>query len=326
MQALFRRIERVAPIDVPVLICGESGTGKELVAAAIQRLSVRHHRRYEPVNCAALPRELLLSELFGHERGAFTGAVGRKPGLLTLADHGTVFLDEIGDLAPDAQAMLLRFLQNGEVRPVGGTRTVKVDVRLISATHRDLAGAIARREFREDLYHRLCDIVLEVPPLRARERDLPLLVEYFRRQFNEQHGLSVGAVCDAAMVRLAAHPWPGNVRELEKVLKEAMILCREGDLEAADVEGAIQRRLPRRLEEGHGGRRPTGGGGGAPGVGDRGEVALRLARERGSVSRGDLARACGISGETARQELAALTRLGRLRRVGEGRRTQYVPA
>ena len=131
MLELFRLIERVAPIDVPVLICGESGTGKELVAGAIQRLSLRHDRRFEIVNCAALPRELLLSELFGHERGAFTGAVGRKPGLLTLADHGTVFLDEIGELSPDAQAMLLRFLQNAEVRPVGGTRTIKVDVRLM---------------------------------------------------------------------------------------------------------------------------------------------------------------------------------------------------
>ena len=150
-------------------------------------------------------------------------------------------------------------------------------------------------------------------------------MEHFRLRFNEQYGLSVGAVSDAAMARLAAHPWPGNVRELEKVLKEAMILCRDGRLEEEGVEGAIQRRPPRRLEEGHGDRRPAGGGGVSE-VGDRGQVALRLARERGSVARGGLARACGISGETARQELAALARLGYLRRVGDGRRTQYLLA
>src|SRR2546428_7476966 len=165
--ALFRRIERVAMFDVPVLICGETGTGKELVARAIWRLGSRRGRGFEAVNAGALNRELLLSELFGHERGAFTGAVAKKPGLLAVADGGTVFLDEVGDLPADAQVMLLRFLQSGEIRPVGSTETRRVDVRLIAATHRNLEAAVERGMFREDLYYRLRRAVLEVPPLRA---------------------------------------------------------------------------------------------------------------------------------------------------------------
>ncbi|MCK6557499.1 sigma-54 factor interaction domain-containing protein, partial [Candidatus Binatia bacterium] len=168
MRALFERIERVAPLDVPVLILGETGTGKELVARAIQRLSRRAGRPFETINCGALTRELLPSELFGHERGAFTGAVQWKTGLLAAADGGTVFLDEIGELPADAQAMLLRFLQDGEIRPVGSTRTTRVDVRLIAATHRDLEAEIERGAFRDDLYYRLRRVVLEVPPLRLR--------------------------------------------------------------------------------------------------------------------------------------------------------------
>jgi transcriptional regulator with GAF, ATPase, and Fis domain len=194
MQRLFRRIERVAPIDVPVLILGESGTGKELVARAIQRISARRERRFEVVNCGALPRELLPSELFGHERGAFTSAIVRKVGLLAVANAGTLLLDEIGELPPEAQAMLLRFLQEGEVRPVGSTETARVNVRLIAATHRDLEAMKAQGSFREDLYYRLRRVVLEVPPLRARREDIPLLVEHILRVVNRRYGLAVEGI------------------------------------------------------------------------------------------------------------------------------------
>jgi transcriptional regulator with GAF, ATPase, and Fis domain len=214
MRALFEQIERVAPINVPVLVVGESGTGKELVARAIQWLSPRHGQRFEIVNCGALTRELLLSELFGHARGAFTGAVERKAGLLAIGDRGTVFLDEIGELPLEAQAMLLRFLENGEIRPVGSTRTTRTDIRLISATNRDLESAIERRAFREDLYYRLFDVVLEVPPLRERREDIPMLAEHFRARFNGQYGLSVGRLRPEAMRMLEMATWRGNVREL----------------------------------------------------------------------------------------------------------------
>jgi DNA-binding NtrC family response regulator len=228
MRVVFERIEQVAPFDVPVLILGESGTGKELVAAAIHRLSGRRSARFEAVNCGGLTRELLRSELFGHERGAFTGAVERHPGLLTVAHGGTVFLDEVGDLAPEAQVMLLRFLAEGEIRPVGATRASHADVRVVAATHRDLVGLMREERFREDLYYRLRRVVLTVPPLRERPEDLPFLVEHFRRQVNARHRLAIEGVTPGALRRLATHRWPGNVRELEAVLEEAMILKARG--------------------------------------------------------------------------------------------------
>jgi len=244
MQALFRRIERVAPIDVPVLIIGESGTGKELAARAIQRLSRRSGRRFEIVNCGALTRELLLSELFGHERGAFTGAVMRKEGLLAVADGGTLFLDEVGDLPLDAQVMLLRFLQSGELRPVGSTETRRVNVRLIAATHRDLEAAVERGTFREDLYYRLRRVVLEVPPLRARREDIQLLVEHFLVQLNERYELSVRGATREALRLLEHYPWRGNVRQLEAVLEQAMIFASGDWIAPADLD------LPMRPRQG----------------------------------------------------------------------------
>jgi transcriptional regulator with GAF, ATPase, and Fis domain len=322
MRTLFQRIERVAPVDVPVLVVGESGTGKELAARAIQRVGPRHGQRFETVNCGALTRELLLSELFGHERGAFTGAVERKAGLLAVANGGTVFLDEIGELPLEAQAMLLRFLENGEIRPVGSTQTIRADIRLISATNRDLESAIEQRAFREDLYYRLFDVVLEVPPLRERREDIPLLAEHFRARFNRQYGLSIDPLRPETLRMLETAPWRGNVRELQKVLKHAMIFRCEGELQADDLRLA---------------RHPLGTGwmrtalvpGGRPAsarlpLSSRREAALRIARDCGAVTRRDLARECGISGEVARQELLALARLGCLRRVGRGRSTVYV--
>jgi two-component system response regulator AtoC len=315
MRLVFQRIERVAPLDVPVLILGESGTGKELVAAAIHQLSARRTTRFEAVNCGGLTRELLRSELFGHERGAFTGAVERQPGLLTAAHGGTVFLDEVGDLAPEAQVMLLRFLSEGEIRAVGSTRASRADVRIVAATHRDLARWMREERFREDLFYRLRRVVLTVPPLRERLEDLSFLVEHVRRQVNDRHRLAIDGVTPGALRRLAAHRWPGNVRELEAVLEEAMILKSRGWLRPQDVS----------LEEAEESARldcveDTGAG---RGLNHRQQVALDLARAHGTVTRGDLAAACRISGELARRELQALTRLRLLQRFGEGRGTRY---
>ena len=235
MQSLFRKIELVAPADVPVLIQGESGTGKELVARVVQRLSARNERAFEPINCADLSRDLLRSELFGHERGAFSGAIAWKAGIVTVANGGTVFLDEVGELAPDAQAMLLRFLEMGEGRPVGSTRTIRADVRLIAATHRGLDRGEGTGTLRLDLYYRLRRVLLELPPLRERPEDIPLLVEHYRRVINARHqrlGMAVEGVRPRAMATLQAYDWPGNVRELAAVLGATGRGVRSGGLGA----------------------------------------------------------------------------------------------
>jgi DNA-binding NtrC family response regulator len=300
-----------------VLILGESGTGKELVAAAIHQLSSRRTARFEAVNCGGLTRELLRSELFGHERGAFTGAVERHPGLLTAAHGGTVFLDEVGDLAAEAQVMLLRFLAEGEVRPVGSTRATHADVRIIAATHRDLVRWMREERFREDLYYRLRRVVLTVPPLRERPEDLPLLVEHVCRQVNARHRLAIEGVTPGALRRLATHRWPGNVRELEAVIEEAMILKRRGSLRPQDLT------LQEPAEGPVASTGPTEGAEVTRKLGSRQRVALELAHAHGVVTRSQLAAACGISGELARRELQGLTRLDLLRRTGYGRGTRY---
>jgi DNA-binding NtrC family response regulator len=317
MRLVFQRIERVAPLDVPVLILGESGTGKELVAAATHQLSGRRTARFEAVNCGGLTRELLRSELFGHERGAFTGAVERHPGLLTSAHGGTVFLDEVGDLAPEAQVMLLRFLAEGEVRPVGATRASRADVRVVAATHRDLARSMREERFREDLFYRLRRVVLTVPPLRERPEDLPLLIEHFRRQVNSRHRLAIEGVTTAAMRRLATYRWPGNVRELEAMLEEAMILKGRGWLQPQDlsIEAQAEGARVSNAEGDESSRR----------LSPRQQIALELAHTHGAVTRSQLAGACGISGELARRELQTLASLRLLRRDGEGRGTRYRP-
>jgi DNA-binding NtrC family response regulator len=322
MQALFRQIEQVAPIGVPVLIQGESGTGKELIARAIQELSTRRDRRYQVVNCGAIPRELLYSELFGHERGAFTGAVGRRVGLLAAAAGGTLFLDEVGELPLEAQTMLLRFLQHGEVRPLGSVETIRVDVRLISATHRNLKSAVERGAFRDDLRYRLRRGVLKVPPLRDRREDVSLLVEHLRRQINRRWGSTVDGITPQAMARLEGHPWPGNVRELEAVLEQAMIFQGGGWIrpEHLELESEESAEPPVAVVAGVSPKPDDG----RVRLALRRETALRIARDRGAVSPMALARECGISSELARQQLVALAQLGQLRRVGGGRSTRYV--
>lgn len=235
MQALRRMISRVAPADTTVLLRGESGTGKERVAEAIHLASRRRNGPLVKVNCAALAEGVLLSELFGHEKGAFTGATGRRKGRFEAANGGTIFLDEIGDISPAMQAALLRVLQEHTFERVGGNTPIRVDVRVIAATNRDLEAAMRAGTFREDLYYRLADITIRLPPLRERVEDIPLLASYLLEQAAREHGLPVKRITPAAMRRLVEHTWPGNVRELGNVIKSALLLSEGEEITADDL-------------------------------------------------------------------------------------------
>jgi DNA-binding NtrC family response regulator len=222
---VMKQVARVAATQASVLILGETGTGKELVARTIHRFSERAARRLVAVNCSALAEGLLESELFGHVKGAFTGAVANRPGIFREADRGTVFLDEIGDISPGLQARLLRVLQEQEIVPVGSEIPVNVDVRVIAATHRDLGAMVRERQFREDLYYRLNVVTIDLPPLRERRQDVPLLIDHFLTTLAARHGRGPVAIDPAAQALLLAWDWPGNVRELENVLERAMVLA-----------------------------------------------------------------------------------------------------
>jgi two-component system, NtrC family, response regulator HydG len=232
MGEVLRIVERVAPTPSSVLVLGESGTGKELVARAIHERSGRVERPFVPIHCGALPREVLESELFGHEKGAFTGAVGSKPGLIELADGGTLFLDEIGDMEPDSQVKLLRVLETGMFFRVGGTRPRRVDVRLVAATNRDLAAAMKTGQFREDLYYRINTITVNLPPLRDRREDVTLLAQHFL-ETNATYGLK--RLSPAALAAFEAYAWPGNVRELLHAIQRGAILCKGDEITPADL-------------------------------------------------------------------------------------------
>jgi DNA-binding NtrC family response regulator len=224
IRELKQLIQTVAVTDARVLVLGESGTGKELVAGAIHTLSRRHTRSYVRINCAAIPETLLESELFGHEKGAFTGAIRHKAGRVEEANGGTIFLDEIADMGKPLQAKLLRFLEDGSFTRVGGTEELRVDVRLIAATNRDIVKAIATGDFREDLFHRLNVVQFNLPPLRERGDDIRLLAEHFMKQFRVVLGKNISAFSPAALQKLQSHRWPGNVRELRNVVERALIL------------------------------------------------------------------------------------------------------
>jgi PAS domain S-box-containing protein len=225
LQAVLSRVSKVAPSDSTVLITGETGTGKELVARGIHRRSHRVSRAFVSVNCAAIPRDLIASELFGHEKGAFTGAMQRRIGRFELANGGTIFLDEVGELAADTQVALLRVLQEREFERVGGRQPIRVDVRVIAATNRDLKAAVSSGTFREDLYYRLNVFPIEVPPLRERRKDIPLLVEYFIDRYARKAGKNIRSVEKKTLQLLQSYPWPGNIRELQNVIERSVILC-----------------------------------------------------------------------------------------------------
>jgi formate hydrogenlyase transcriptional activator len=225
LQTVLSRVSKVAPTDSTVLITGETGTGKELVARAIHRRSHRSSCAFVSVNCAAIPRDLIASELFGHEKGAFTGATQRRLGRFEVAGGGTIFLDEVGELPAETQIALLRVLQEREFERVGGTRSVQADVRVIAATNRDLQVAIAAGTFRSDLFYRLNVFPIEIPALRERREDIPLLVEYFIDRYARKAAKSIRGVNKKSLNLLQSYPWPGNIRELQNVVERSVIVC-----------------------------------------------------------------------------------------------------
>lgn len=246
MLAACRMVEKVAPTEATTLVLGESGTGKELIARALHSLSPRHDQPFIAINCAAIPENLLESELFGYEKGAFTGAIKQAPGKIESANGGTFFLDEIGDMPMPLQAKMLRFLQERVIERIGGRTTIPVDVRVISATHRNLANSIEESEFREDLYYRISEIVIEIPPLREREGDRLLLARIFLDKFSAQNARSFLGFTDQARTQIDAYAWPGNVREMENKIKRAVILAEGKRITAGDL-GFTEHQEPRAL-------------------------------------------------------------------------------
>jgi len=239
---MLETILRVAPTEVSVLIEGESGSGKELTARAIHLMSKRRERLFEAVNCGSLAEGVLESELFGHERGSFTGAVARRQGLFERANHGTLFLDEVGEMSLNMQVKLLRVLETGEFLRVGGSERVRTDARIIAATNRELETAVERGTFRKDLYYRLKVVQVRIPPLRARPEDIPLLVHFFLKQSALKHGKKIRGIEKEGMDALAGYAWPGNVRELANIVDNLTILAGEGTIRAAEVEKRLRER------------------------------------------------------------------------------------
>jgi nitrogen regulation protein NR(I) len=242
MKTIYDMVARVADSPSTVLISGESGTGKELIAKALHRGSARRDKPLIKVNCAAIPKDLVESELFGYERGAFTGAVGAKPGRFELADGGTLFLDEIGEIPVEIQVKLLRALQESEFERVGGIKTLKVDVRLIAATNRDLKALIAEGRFREDLYYRLAVVPIELPPLRDRREDIPLLVQHFIEKYDRRLGKKVEGIEEDALQILMGYAWPGNIRELENLMERSVLFADGPRIEATALPDALRER------------------------------------------------------------------------------------
>jgi two-component system response regulator HydG len=285
IREIFQLLELVAPSEATVLLLGETGTGKELVAQAIHRNSPRAAGPFVVVNCATLPETLLESELFGHERGSFTGATVRKDGRFLLAHHGTVFLDEIGELGLPIQAKILRVLQAREFEPVGSNRTQKVDVRIITATNRDLETMVREGRFRDDLYYRLNVFPLVLPPLRERLEDLPVLADFFLKKYGEKNRRGVIPLAPEALRAFRRYSWPGNIRELENVIERGVIVCQGNVLTLENLPAALQQR------DGW----PVAGGEGEPGLPELEQQLIIRTLERVAGQRRQAAEILGIS-------------------------------
>jgi len=298
LRATLDIIRQAAPSSATVLLLGESGTGKELFARALHEHSPRSQGPFVPINCAAIPETILESELFGYERGAFTGAVQRKEGRIERAQGGSLFLDEVGELTASVQVKLLRFLQDGEIERLGGSGTMKVDCRVVAATNQDLSARVREGKFREDLYYRLNVIQVVLPPLRDRIEDIPLLADHFMARYAAKNGKQIGALTRAALSALEAYPWPGNVRELEHAIERAVVLSRGAQIDVDDLPESVR----------------SGGAGRAAGIGaalegrtlavplgtTMEEIELRVIRETLRQTKGDKNLAAQLLGIAAR--------------------------
>jgi len=259
IRQIYGVVEKVANTPSTVLISGESGTGKELIARALHENSNRHAGPFIKINCAAIPKTLMESELFGYDKGAFTGAVGAKPGRFELAHGGTLFLDEIGEIPVEMQVKLLRVLQESEFERVGGIKTIKVDVRLVTATNRDLLEEIAAGNFREDLFYRLNVVPIQIPPLRERREDIPLLAEHFIAKFNERLKKQIVSISPEAVAELVGYNWPGNIRELENLMERTILFCEDPEIRVSDLPPEIVGAAPASAATVEGEPRPAGG-------------------------------------------------------------------
>lgn len=317
MRRLFDTIEKIAPSKATVLITGESGTGKELIARAIHYHSPRRDKPFVSVNCGALPETLLESELFGHEKGAFTGAIQRRKGRFELAHEGTLFLDEISEMSPHLQVKLLRVLQEMEFERVGGMETIRVDVRIIAASNRDLKTEMEEGRFRQDLFYRLNVVHIQVPPLRERKEDIPLLVQHFLTRYAGELGKGVPVrVHPEAMRCLIEYHWPGNVRELENVIERALILATGDEITLRDLPEEIRNPEYTGIEEKKSSLHLT----------RRQERALEFIKKHGYITNKYYAEINGISPRQSLRELDDLREKGILIRIGKGRGARYVLA
>ncbi len=302
IEEILEAVLQVAPTEVPILIEGESGTGKDIIARAIHYASRRRRNAYVAINCASLAEGVLESELFGHERGAFTGAVAQRSGVFERADKGTIFLDEVGEMSANMQVRLLRVLESGEIIRVGGVKSFRVDVRVVAATNRSLSAAVREGRFRQDLYYRLKGVSVYLPPLRERKDDIPILCDHFLREAAEDTAKTIRGIEKDGLAKLVSYPWPGNIRELRNVIDTAVVLAPEGKITAALVDSQLGGETRPRGTASPGAAPQNEGRGGA---GDDLRVDPRDASGR---ARAALARETGVGGQAARDDEGGVPR------------------